>query len=152
MSKNDKLNKKGGITMDDLRRMKKDNILVFLIILFSSFSSFFYFIRTDNDLGLFIASIIILLLVLLASILRFKILIGYSDYSIVNALISNLVMLLCNALCFLFSLFLSKGSYPKYIYIIAIAIALVLSFIYLLIDDSKLRKRYLKLRMEAYKY
>ena len=60
--------------MDDLRRMKKDNILVFLIILFSSFSSFFYFIRTDNDLGLFIASIIILLLVLLASILRFKIL------------------------------------------------------------------------------
>lgn len=138
--------------MDDLRRMKKDNILVFLIILFSSLSSFFYFIGIDDNLWLFIASIIILALVLLASILRFKILIGYCDYSIGNALISNLVMLLCNALCFLFSLFWGKGSYPKYIYITAIAIALVLSFIYLLIDDSKLRKRYLKLRMEAYKY
>lgn len=138
--------------MDDLRRMKKDNILVFLIILFSSLSSFFYFIGIDDNLWLFIASIIILALVFLASILRFKILIGYCDYSIGNALISNLVMLLCNALCFLFSLFWGKGSYPKYIYIIAIAIALVLSFIYLLIDDSKLRKRYLKLRMEAYKY
>ncbi len=138
--------------MDDLRRMKKDNILVFLIILFSSLSSFFYFIGIDDNLWLFIASIIILALVLLASILRFKILIGYCDYSIGNALISNLVMLLCNALCFAFSLFWGKGSYPKYIYIIAIAIALVLSFIYLLIDDSKLRKRYLKLRMEAYKY
>lgn len=148
---NDKIYEKGGKNMDDLRRMKKDYIFIFLTTLFTIFSSLFYLIGFYNNLTMFIVSIVILVVAVIFSIFRFLILFQYSNYSIANSIFSSAIMLICNASFFAFSLFLIKDSYPHYGYVITALFILILALLYLLINNLRLRKRYHKLRFEAFK-